>query len=459
MIKKIENAAFSKNKKEEIPDFSNEKIVIKIIDGKKKRRLNSQTPNNQKDAKISAKELLEQLIAANQKIENYNIEIFDPLIEFQKLAGLSKEQRRKKYQEFKEKLYAQRYGWAQCQALIEHFLENDPDLDKNLLLKAIEIYKNRYGFCEWQIKKAEMLLNYYYHYRQNAKNALKNYSDKLALVRDLTNIDFPDEERKNIDVSLGLMNVDIFTNTDNALKIYYQTDNPITINTKIKDFHSLGFTQPPKFKEDEVLYTVINLSKQPAFDKQGIATKIHEWQHLKNAIFEKLFSISRLAINKKIILDLYIEETFKNPNNIELRTTLLKSYLKRERQMVLERVKDEIFAHIEKFPLEFLNQKFFSDIFTGKNPAYNFVKKVFKKELEDDELYQNLFHQFFIEDYPKIIENASQSFFELVNFIRHQKGESIKAAEKARAFLMDKPLTAWPKVVKRFIEIENKSSK
>jgi len=434
------------------PDFVEKIIKIKVYKGRKEKK-----EKITEEDLIKIKERILKELEKFEKGEYQKAKIFDPLIEFQKLAFLSKEERKKAYQEFKEKLMTQKYGWAQCQSLVETFIEFFPDIEKDFLVsKLIELYKNYFGFCEWQIEKAKEILDWYYQYRQNAKTALEKYDDPLVLVKDLTNINLPQEDQKKIKTTLGLMSVDILTDAEIAFKLYHKTENPININ--LEKFRTLGFTKPPQFKKDEVLYTVINLSNQPSFDKEGMLTRTHEWQHLKNAIFEKLFHLSVDTITAKKYLNLYKEEKTKEKPNQALKEILLRNYLKYKKKEVLNRTKDELFALIEKTPPQYLEPKFLATFFVGGKPAYNYPERIFLKNLESDQLYKQFFEEVFKEEYPEIVKNACRAFVELINFIHKEKKENVNTVAKARAFLMDKPLENWPRMVKRLMETSHQKT-
>lgn len=457
-MEKFENYSLKNNQKKPKNDLDNKdnKIVIKIFDSKKTKTKNKYEEQIQNDRRKI--EYVKKTIEENLKIyetgQKSKAKIFDPILEFAKIRLLPKEKRKEAIKDFKKQLIDQRWGWAECQSLIEHLIEVKPDIEKDFLMsKVIKFFQYNYGFCDWQIKKAEHILNTYYQYRESAKKAFEKWTDKFELVKNLTEINFPESERKNFKISLGLMNLIIVTNAENASKIYYQTENPI--NIKLEDFKVLGFVKPPQFIEGEVLYAIINQSRQPSYDKEGFVTKLHEEQHFKNAIFEKIFFVTRTAANANIFLDLYEEETLKNPENKEYRKFLLKNYALNQLRMALDRTKDEIFAYTKSIAPASLDYKFVTHLFIGKNAAYNYAKKFFNKGLKNDAFYQEFFNNFFKKDYPQIIRKSCRAFLDLVNFIQKQKGEKINALEKARLFLIDKSIIDWPKVVKRFIEAKS----
>ena len=67
------------------------------------------------------------------------------------------------------------------------------------------------------------------------------------------------------------------------------------------------------------------------------------------------------------------------------------------------------------------------------------------EKFKDDPFYQEIAQRMLVQEYRAIVENAVNSYAELVN-----KGKY--STQEATAFLTDKPLADWPKTIRRLLE-------
>jgi len=358
---------------------------------------------------------------------------FSPEEELTRVRGLQGRERKEVLEIFKKNLTTQRKAWALCRVLIEKSIEFNPDVSKEKLMEIVYKFRAFYGFPENQIKIAEELIDKYYESRQRALMLRKQYPDDYDLVKELTGMSL-DRNTSKIKVSVGPMMIIIEADRITTGKLYEKSENPKF------GFKYSGFATESG-GENSAYYVVINMDRQIralSRDFRGKATKKHEYQHIKNKLFEEIFEkqepLPLLSIS-------YIEE--KDP---EVKKIILKSFFKEHRRRALQRVKDEILARLSSTSLNELQKQLEELFFKQDGGPYDFLAYLRDWEMfKNDPIYQEIAQKMLVEGYKKIIEKAVGSFRKLIT-------EGKYSTQFAIALLADKPLIEWPKAVERLLK-------
>ena len=256
----------------------------------------------------------------------------------------------------------------------------------------------------------------------------------IKKLNKLTGVKIDEEEK--IDILVGPMTIDIYTEGFNAGRLYEIADKPVI-------FKYAGFASQSVIKND-IYYTVINTDKKlrkNSDDPTGEITKKHEHEHQKNRLFGEVFGY----IKSPIELKGYIAE-----KDIEIKTTILENFFIENRIVALERVRDEIIAYTKTRDLSIFNENNLENLFFSKKGPYDYLGPIRKlKKFENDPLYQKTAQKVLVSEYEIIIEDAFDSYVKLVTVGKYSTQEAI-------ALLTDKTLFEWPKTVKRLLEQRNK---
>src|SRR3989344_3916515 len=385
---------------------------------------------------LKEKELLGQLTQEEfEKLLDFDFEeklqnntpingIFSSEEELQKIKSLPKEQKREALAIFKENLARQREALATLRVFIERNIEFNHDVSKEKLLALTEKFSAKYGFTSKQKQVIEKLINKYFENHQKVLEIRQQFPDNYELISELTGVKIDEEEK--IDILVGPMTIDIYTEGFNAGRLYERADKPVI-------FKYAGFASQSVIKND-IYYTVINTDKKlrkNSDDPTGEITKKHEHEHQKNRLFGEVFGY----IKSPIELKGYIAE-----KDIEIKTTILENFFIENRIVALERVRDEIIAYTKTRDLSIFNEK----------GPYDYLGPIRKlKKFENDPLYQKTAQKVLVSEYEIIIEDAFDSYVKLVTVGKYSTQEAI-------ALLTDKTLFEWPKTVKRLLEQRNK---
>lgn len=356
--------------------------------------------------------------------------VFSPEDELAKIKSLPKEQRREALATFKENLAKQREALAACRVFIERNIEFNHDVPREKLADLIEKFSEQYGFNARQKQIAEQLIDGYYENRQKVLKIRQQFADDHELVNNLTGVNLGKDEK--LDVSVGPMTIDIDTNEFNSGRLFERADKPV-VGFKYGGFASKSTSKAP------IYYIVINTDISTwnnRNDSSGKNRLKHEYEHQKNELFRTVFEYQ----NAPTQLRGYIGE--QNP---ETKKVILEDFLNESRAAALEKTKDEITASLYDRDLPTLQKQLEQLFFSGKG-AYDYLGYLRNWEkFNDDPFYQETAQRMLVREYKIIVENALDSYAELVNKGKYPRQEAI-------ALLTDKPLTDWPKTIRRLLE-------
>jgi len=367
-----------------------------------------------------------------QIIDNPPIDcVFFPEEELAKIKRLPREQRRDALETFKENLVRQRKALAACRVFIERTIGFNHDTPKEKLLKLVEQFSSSYGFNDRQKQIIEQLIDGYYENRQKVLKIRQQYPDDYKLVKKLTGVKL-DKDVK-LDVQVGPMSIDIFTDGFNAGRLYERSYKPKLIPFLYGGFFSQSVGRNP------VYYIVINQDKfvrKLYNDPTGKKTKMHEYEHIKNMLFREVFKSQE---SRQLLYG------YKEEQDPEIKKVILEDFFKASRAEALERVKNEITACLYDRTLEQLQNQLNHLFFKPESP-YDYLKYLRNwEEFNDDPFYQETVQRMLVREYREIIQRSVASYAELVN-----KGKY--SIQEAIALLTDKPLEDWPKTVRRLLE-------
>lgn len=361
--------------------------------------------------------------------------VFSPEDELTKIKSLPKEQRREALTTFKENLVRQREALAAMRIFIERSIEFNHDVPRKKLLGLVEKFSAQYGFTDRQKQVTEQLIDGYYDNRQRALEIRKKYTDDIALVNELSGLNF--DNTVKFDISTGPMSVDIVTDGFNANRIYEKSKDVI-VELPYRGFAARSLHELP------VLYVVISTSSIPKsiLKHKGMlkSTLIHEHEHQKNRLFRAIFD-KEINLREEYTL-LYQYEAEHDP---ETKRELLEAYFHLKRQRAFQYAKDEVIA-IKKDR----GYEFYDFFFEKDNSQYDYLAYIRDwKDKKDDALWQEVAQKVLVEDYKKIFEGAVASFDRL------EKGGGY-TREEIIAMFADKALPEWPKITRRLLEQKRK---
>lgn len=358
--------------------------------------------------------------------------VFSPEDELAKIKGLPREQKIEALTTFKENLARQREALASLRVFIERTIEFNHDVPREKLLGLLEQFGAQYGFDGRQRRITEQLIDGYYENRQKVLGIRQQFSDNHELVNELTGVNLGKDEK--LDVSVGPMTIDIDTNGFNSGRIYERADKPV-IGFKYGGFASQSIGENP------VYYIVINQDKwirwMRQMDPSGKGTREHEYEHQKNKLFRAVFEYKDAPTE----LVGYVGE--QDP---ETKKVSLEDFFDKSRRATLEQVKDEITACLSDRTLAELQYQLSDLFFEQKNDDYDYLAYLRNwEEFKDDPFYQKTVQRMLVQEYRAIVENAVNSYAELVNRGKY-------STQEATALLTDKPLADYPKTIRRLLE-------
>ncbi|MDD5750669.1 MAG: hypothetical protein PHU56_03410 [Candidatus Pacebacteria bacterium] len=394
---------------------------------------------------------LGESVAQNERLEKYLQEalqenpplsqMFSPEAELARIKKMPKSEKEDAILLFKDNLAKQRRAWADCRIFIEGQFEKNPDVPKEQITAAINSFGNHYGFTDEQKQLAERFIDSFYGNRLRMKEVIEKYPDNTALVNCLTGLSFGKETE--FDISLGTFAIEIKTDDLIAGRIFAKD---MTTNIPLTKVGTGGAFTSESEKSDDLLPIPFTV-----FTKRASFFKDHEIQHQKNRVFGRIFDAGfdpddeQTAKLTKNLWDAYCNEEDDGPKR-----SFLEEYMKIWREYALAFVKDEILAIKKQATLSLkLGISSASAVFLKEdNGPYDYLSFLRDYEQSSLYLYKELCQKICIDEYAEIIKNADQSF----NKLASSQGYS---TEKAIAILTDKPLTDWPKTVKRQLNTLN----
>jgi len=390
-----------------------------------------------------------QFVSTNPSIE----EEFDPEKELKNIKSLPKELRMKELAPFKEKLTTQKLALAECRIYLERLIRHSPDIDRRFLDRTIQIFKDKYGFSEAQLKVFRELLDKYKDLRSDLKLLRERFPNDSELFTFVTNINVDDGDK--VEVFLDPVNFYFRVNSSLAAKLM-----PNKVVSKKEKYWSDSGTRGFKINFDNLLldgkkYEVLGIflpTKDEVSDQKDFSKTLrHEREHVTNDILKDYFFENGKSVTNRERV---------NPKFLKTREQI-ESLLNRVYQTILDRTQDELIAQLisktgdeKKFLTDFkLSYKTIIGKFLFGWGYYNYfeyydIEEPYFKDLRDD-IWASKIH-FLKERYKKDLEKSAKAFWSLIN-------EGNFTLNQAIALLTDKKLLDWPKEAKRILELQRKS--
>ncbi len=374
--------------------------------------------------------------------------VFSPDEEVQKLWSVPKEKRREAVSVFKGKLTRQRKAWALCRTTIEERIEANPDIPKEEMVEIIGQFASNYGFAKTHTRLAEKLIDDYIFARKRVMRVIEKYPDNIALINRLTGTKFTNAEAGDFNISVGPMSIDISCSGFNAKRISERSKGPVV------DFRFLGFASESNDKPP-IYYTVINTDEVDFYYPHHPLE--HEHEHEKNKLLEsRLYPrLNRGAIGffrhqvleKALRFERNLEDElwkrYLSSKDIQQKSFFLGEYFRMQREVALDGAKDEIVSCLKNRGLSRLRNELGELFFSNEGP-YDYLASLRNWEKgKDDPLWKETSQKFLVDEYRAIIETAIDYFGQLI-YSGYTKEEAI-------ALLFDKPLSNWPKTVRRLL--------
>lgn len=392
-----------------------------------------------------------------------NIEgVFNPDEEIKKLPSIPKEQRKKAFAEFKNKLARQREAWGLCRTSIEEKIEINPDISKTEILDILSQFASNYGFAKPHIRTAEQLIDGYIEQHKRIIETRNKFPDDIKLLNKLTGVKFTQSDRNDFTIEIGPMSFEISCSGFNAGRIYEKSENPV-INFQYEGFASESEDLEP------IYYLVVNKDCFINDPEYYVTIASHEREHQKNKLLSpKIYSQNGVRADVRETLNqgvlgflrhqvgeriLGFERNFQNEvfqqyesaKEPEKKAFLLKEYMRLVRESALNRAKDEIIAMKAEINLSHSYDRYKYNLFNKNYNQYDYLVK-FRDwdEKKDDVLWQEMTKKILVNEYKSIIDNAIAAFDNLMKS-GYTQAETI-------AMLSDKRLSDWPKTVRRLME-------
>ena len=357
---------------------------------------------------------------------------FSPEGELQRIKKLPRREKRRALPAFKERLATQRLAWAACEVFIERQIEFDHDVPKDKLMETVDLFGRHYGFTEEQRDLAERIVDRYYEARGKVLALREEFPDDRELLTSLTGVKFGESDK--VKVSIGPMSIDVEADSRSAGKIYELSEDPVHV------YRGAGFMGTSSDGR-EITLVVFNTSKPSRWillDPFGTRAKRHEYQHAKNRLFEKFFGKEKGVAFRGLFED-YDQEA-----DPRVKEVILEDFFRHHRAKALDDARDEILAGLtEKSPwaIDFEIDAYY----LGGSGPYDYLKEIRDdKNRKSDRLYQKVAKQVLRKEYGRILHQAVRAVGEL-SFERKLSKQEIVA------LFIDKPLTLWPKVARRFL--------
>lgn len=365
--------------------------------------------------------------------------VFSPEEELAGIRKLPKEQKREAVAAFKKNLARQRKAWAACHVFIESRILMNHDVPKEKLTGVIEQFGAKYGFSGDQKHKAERIIDGFYERRRQALELRQKFSDDRELVKVLTGVDIGNDDY--LAVSVGPMAVDIYVNTRNIGRM---SEKCLGFNYQGSALFASRFDGNNRFS-----YVVIN---SDLFDYQKyyeyvcgipiqystlshVPSLYHEYEHQKFGLFWTIFNHQDETV---------IWKYRKNQNPKVKRA--FERFFRVRRLRALEEAKGEIVACLRNRTYSNLQSSLNFYFFDRKVKNLDYLAPLRDWEkMKQDPIYQEVAQRMLVDEYRSIIQNAVDSYGELL-----QKGHY--TVQETSALLYDKPLSDWPKTVRRILK-------
>lgn len=358
---------------------------------------------------------------------------FSPEEELKRIKKLPKEERKEAVIYFKYNLEKQRKALASCRTFIERAIEFNNDVPKETLLRIAGRFSANYGFTGEQENIIEDIIRGYYGARRDALEMKEAMTDQ-GVAEMLVGV--PVTEEDGVEVSVGPMNLEIGVR-EVAMQRFWKRSGGAIRNTPY------GYANRATFGGRTVNYSVIAREEGPLGERDKFAaTRKHEYEHHKNSLFRAVFGQPEIVRESNLLFEEYKEET-----DPQLKRALLDDLLRFERDVALERARDEltaIYAEGGVKPDDF--SRFAPSIFSDKKGNYDYLKEIREHKLPKPDPYYEVAVKNILEgEYMDAIRRAIEAIAELTKKEKCSPGEAI-------ALLTDKPLMEWPKTVRRILD-------
>jgi hypothetical protein len=338
-----------------------------------------------------------------------------------------KEARKAARVEFKDKLVRQSKALAECRTLIEKEIGFDNDVPREKLDETVRKFSTHYGFSEVQEYLVSDILDDYYSYRKNAKQARNEAKDDVSLVQDITGLHHL-EKPEFLSVVIGPMSVDITTDNVTANRIYARNAE-VNEPTRVAGFQTLG--------QKRVFYTVQTVNKRES-------TIAHEREHVKNNVLRMVLEAD-FELRAENALQEYKKTEAKNSPEGK---AALEKYIDCSFQFALSRAKDEFIAHKKGNSLPGAEKDDYVRLFSsGIIPQYDYLKPLREKTSELQEPEKGIWLEMLNKYTKKFISTIDASFsaFELLQY------EGGYTTDEIIALFTDKSLLEWKSFARRLL--------
>jgi len=385
-------------------------------------------------------------------------EIFAPKEELEKIRQSPKEERWEKLKEFKEKLFYQKEGLAKLQESFISLIRKNPDIKLPTFLKQLDRFSRKFGLTAEQKNIARFVFNEYVQKHKAIKQIRKKYNNTVELYEAL----FGQKPKGEIEVIEGPMTLHFRCyNLEDYALIHsgkFIWDQPKLSVQDIKNaanrpgvYFSIG---PRDHSLLAGIITAENAEKRKFDAKKSQKIFKHEEQH---AISQLFFKIS----NYWGILDydsaFKTAEKMEATQNLEQKKLIFENYLRNLRKQVIdERVKNEIISYLRS---EGSILKALSVLTAAKKDGgYGFCDAMENYFVSAGNIFSNVpdFHHFNQTVLEKVLKKEfGQVVFNGVMAFRRLQLEDGYSLEKTIAFLLQEPLSTWPKIVQRLFGSKN----
>lgn len=397
-------------------------------------------------------------------------EVFDPDEEFARTMSLPKGQRKEAIGIFKVKLIRQLTGLAQMREVITRQLTTNPGMPTPEFNKIVNTYKEIFAFSNKQIAQVTNVWHEYIDACLNIIDIQGAYPQRNNLIKDLF--------RRNISANIAYDSMAVIVTVNNqadfsrAAYAYYEAKG--------------GVITPQMFaREKDVAGRVLGKVLLPVLNEQVVlingrenATKsilAHERQHIINSFFNRATSVQRNDLMSAIAtqvhfskregsskLQQWIQKLPLFASGSALRSevqsngvlTMVRHHLLGYQRVALDKAKDEILAYF--LSQHCSPQDVIATMVDRKETAlYDYlaedrvkaVKELVEVLGEDKRgVIESQVKDVLESDYDQQIKDAT-------NATQQLKGLGF-STQQVIALLTQYPAYQWPKVVRRFAQLE-----
>ncbi len=382
------------------------------------------------------------------------LEVFDPVVELQNIKKLSKDERLKVFQEYKEKLIEQKENLAKTQEALTALVRFNPDRPLEELIEKAQQLGDKFGFSEEQMETIKSNLRQY----SKRHSLVKELRQKFPKDNELFKALFGREPKGRIEVIAGPITLYFRCHDINDYAYLYIYGFLRKEEPTIEQINLVQKTGGAKLTfvigiKDEIkqqlastdLIGIENASIRHEFTDKQKGILAHEEQHAINSL---LFPSEYNTYY--VYLDL-LEAKTKTEKELAL-----KRYFRFLRETYDTRAKSEIVAYFkEGRPVDHVYDSLIRPIeddgfydYFPKNQQKELVEQIFKGSVEQTpelkQMINDMVQEIFAREYHQTIKSGLNAFASL-----RDMGYSL---EQTIALFQQEPLTKWPKLAKRFMD-------